>query len=235
MNIFSAIFNALKDGTTQIGEAAVDNNDIAVFENALQNMRSSVDKAKESRAAIIAQQHYRKSKIKALHKQIDLHKEHALNAVSKHDETLALSIAGEIVALEQTNTHDTLLIDQFQKHLDKIAEQIERLGSQLKDMENHLSQVKATESVHKAQSLIHATGAANKSSVLSARDSLALIKGKQEEVQASIEVADEVAACISDNAKKEQLDAKLEASNAASSASTAASAQALLNRLKNEK
>ncbi|AEF53179.1 PspA/IM30 family protein [Marinomonas posidonica] len=192
MTIFRKLFTALKGGANEIGEAVVDANAIRILEQELRDSRESVTKAKESEISLLARQKQAVAKSAALTEQIEDYERNVVMALKKENENLALEIADRIAILQSERDQQKSQAQSFGKSALKIRTQIQTAEAQINDLTTQLEQVKATDSVQKAQETIHANILAGKSSVSSAKESLERIKNKQEYFEARIEAAQEM-------------------------------------------
>lgn len=234
MNLFSTIFKAFKDGTTQIGEPQPRVSDITLLGNTLQDAHLHLTKTKHSHAALMAQQQLGRNKVIAIDAQIHAKKEQVRNmysssAISQNDEATALNIAGEIVHLEEALATEDSLATKLLTHIDTLSSQINDFAKHVAEIEDQLRQVKATNSIQESQVLMNKINAPNNTHIMSIDERLAQIKNEQEATQAHIEVAHEVAIAISSTPLHDRLDKNL-AENTKNT-----QAQDMLNHLKIEK
>jgi len=223
MSIFSKLFTALKGGATEMGEAVVDANAILILEQELRESREALMQARESEISLLASQKQAVAKGAGLSAQIEKYEDNVKAALTQENEALALEVAERIVALQVERDQQNEQASFLAKSARKISAQINTAESQISDLTVQLEQVKVTDSVQKAQEMIHANILAGKSSVSSAKESLERIKNKQEHFDARVEAANELEA-------GSNLDKKLE--EAGITASPATSAQSILDEIK---
>ena len=224
MNIFGKIFSALKSGAMEMGEPLVDTGTIDHFEQELAKATAELEQAKASKAKLQALCGQTQAKLSQLAQQISQCENQGEEALNRGDEVAALKFATQIAELDVQHNHVAASFTSHQQNLQKLSQQISKAELDLIDMQNQLSQVKATESVHQAQESLHTIGAENGSGspVSSAKQSLAKIKQKQAELDAQIDVNQQL--------KDDDLDSRLSA--AGITESPVSQADKVLARLK---
>ncbi|TDP01216.1 phage shock protein A (PspA) family protein [Marinomonas balearica] len=192
MNIFSKLFTALKGGASEMGEAVVDDNAIRILEQELRESKASLDLAKESEITLLASQKQAEAKIAKLSSQIEEYENNAFVALKQNNEALALEIAHHIATLEAEQKNNKDQAEHFAKSAHTLRSQIQKAETDISDFYRQLEQVKATDSVHKAQENMHANILTGKPSVASAKESLERIRNKQEHFEARLEASQEL-------------------------------------------
>ena len=207
MNIFSSIFKAFKDGATEMGEPVVDTNDIHSFEQSIAKASLQLSQAKQSQKEVQAKLAQNEALVKTSQISIGQKETQAIAASEAGDEAKALSIAGSIITENEQLSSQKELSNYLHDSLTKIDRQIASLTREISEMKAQLSQVKATDAVHKVQSDL----SSQYTQLPSAKESLAKLKAQQAETQASIEVAKEVNDFLqdSDSLQSTSLDEKL--------------------------
>ncbi|ADZ93194.1 phage shock protein A [Marinomonas mediterranea] len=192
MNIFSKLFTALKGGASEMGEAVVDDNAIRILEQELRESKASLDLAKESEIMLLASQKQTEAKIAKLSSQIEEYENNAFVALKQNNEALALEIAHHIATLEAEQKNNKDQAEHFAKSAHTLRSQIQKAETDISDFYRQLEQVKATDSVQKAQENMHANILTGKPSVASAKESLERIRNKQEHFEARLEASQEL-------------------------------------------
>lgn len=232
MNIFTSIFNTLKDGATQIGEAPVKSDDISVFEEAIDKASAQLEKAIKSKQSLQALVKQKAAKHSLILTQISQAKMQALAAANKGNENEALNIASSIIVLEEQQQQSLQEQKQIESSLDTIEGQIAKFEQEVQDMNTYLSQVKATEKVHKAQESIQKSFLDGKTSVSSAKDSLERLKAKQAQHEAEYQVAEEISDFMHEDNRA--LDKKLKQEKSPKNHHTQSKAEQLLQQLRSQ-
>lgn len=179
MNVLRKLFTAFKGAANEMGESIVDANGILIFEQEIREAKDQLKTAKESEIALVAKKNRADATIEELKKQVLERESNAAKALEKGEERLALEVAEKIVELEQKIAEQTTQLDALAKNCTDIRKQITAAETELREMENDLAQIKATESVQKAQEKIHSGITSGTSKVASAKESLERIKEKQ--------------------------------------------------------
>lgn len=222
MNILKKLFTAFKGAANEMGESIVDANGILIFEQEIREAKEQLKSAKESEINLVAKKNRAEAQIDDLHKQVAERESNAAKALEQEEQALALEVAEKIVELEQEIEKQSSLVTSLTKSCKDIRHQIATAESEIRDMENNLAQIKATESVQKAQEKIRSGITSGNSKVSSAKESLERIKEKQRNFEDRLEAERELD--VASN-----LDKKLEEAGISTGKP---SAQSVLDRIK---
>lgn len=192
MNVLRKLFTAFKGAANEMGESIVDANGILIFEQEIREAKEQLKTAKESEVSLVAKKNRAEASIEELNKQVSDRESNAAQALEKGEESLAIEVAQRIVELEQEIAEQSTLLETLTKSCKDIREQISTAESEIRDMENNLAQIKATESVQKAQEKIHSGITSGNSRVASAKESLERIKEKQRNFEDRLEAEREL-------------------------------------------
>ncbi len=146
-------------------------------------------------------------KVNALKADIETYTNHAISASEKGDEALAIECAEHVADHEANLETEQSLLDGYLSSEASLKDNIAKAKTSVRRMEQQIDQVKATESVQKAQVAVSTRHMGANSKVKTALDSLERIKAKQEQRNAELAAADERANEENDTS----LDAKLKA------------------------
>lgn len=192
MNVLRKLFTAFKGAANEMGENIVDANGILIFEQEIREAKEQLKTAKESEIALVAKRNRAEATVEDLKKQVLERENNAAKALEKGEERLALEVAEKIVELELQISEQESLLGGLTKSCKDIRQQITTAETELRDMENNLAQIKATESVQKAQEKIHSGITSGNSKVASAKESLERIKEKQRNFEDRLEAEREL-------------------------------------------
>merc|ERR1711941_236967 len=118
---------------------------------------------------------------------------HAIAAMEKGDEALALECADKVAELETSMAQENEMLTSFQKAEGTLKSNIAKAKNNVRRMEQQIDQIKATESVQKAQVAVSSRHMGANSKVKTALDSMERIKAKQAQKAAELEAAEEMA------------------------------------------
>ncbi|WP_199610896.1 PspA/IM30 family protein [Flocculibacter collagenilyticus] len=192
MNVFKKIFTAFKGAATNIGENIIDANGISILEQELHDVRQHLVTAKQGHAEITASSLRTELAIEKIQADIEHHEQQAHQALNNDNEAVAREYAEKVVGLEASLSAEQTLLSSLNNNSKKLQQQISQAEYEIKDIENNLSQLKATESVQKAHEKIYSSVHANGASVTSAKESLARIKAKQDTFDDRLEAEEEL-------------------------------------------
>ena len=116
-----------------------------------------------------------------------------MQALNKGEEALAVECATKIAEIEALRDQEKELADQFGKQVGLLQEQVVKAESRIKSLKQQVEMAKARETVQKARvATATATGGAS-GAVETAVGSLARLKQRQDEQDAKLEAAEELA------------------------------------------
>jgi len=192
----SKLWSALRGATNEGIEAVVDTQSIRILDQEMRDAKKELQACDANLTKIMAKRKLAENKVKAVAADVDTYTNHAIAASEKGDETLALECAERVAELDATLETEKML-----------KANIAKAKSNVRRMEQQIDQVKATESVQKAQVAVSSRHMGANSKVKTALDSLDRIKDKQKMRAAELEAAEEMASDDSGTG----LDAKLKA------------------------
>ncbi len=193
MNIWKKLVTALRGGASEVGEAIVDANAIRILEQEQRDADAAVLTARNSLIEIKAKHKMSLQRLEAYGSDISSWENKAMAALNKGAEDLAGECANKVAELEGLRDQEKILADQFGKQVDMLHAQVTKADTQIKGLKQQIEMTKAREAVQKARvaTSTATSGASNK--VGTAVDSLARIKQRQDEQDARLEAAEEMA------------------------------------------
>jgi len=201
------LWTAVRGATNEGIEAAVDTQAIRILDQEMREAKKELQSCDESLTRIMAKRKLAEGKVKALNNDIETYTNHAI-AASDKDEALAIECADRVSELEVTLEIEQSILDSFLSSEKSLKSNITKAKTNVRRMEQQIEQVKATESVQKAQVAVSTRHMGANSKVKTALSSLDRIKEKQLQRNAELEVAEELA----NEESGSDLDAKLKAS-----------------------
>ncbi len=199
------LWTALKGGFNEATEAAADSQSLRILDQELREAKDELLAGDQSLTKIIAKRKLAENKARSLQADVDTYSNHAVTAMEKGDETLALECADKVSELEFALAQENDMLASFQNAERTLKSNIAKAKTNVRRMEQQIDQIKATESVQKAQVAVSSRHIGANSKVKTALDSLERIKAKQAEKAAELEAAEEMA----DAESGSDLDAKL--------------------------
>lgn len=201
------LWTALRGATNEGLEAAADTQSIRILDQELREAKKELQACDENLTKIMAKRKLTENKANALKTDVETYTNHAIAASEKGDEALAIECA-ERVSDHETNLETELsILNGFLSSEETLKANIAKAKTNVRRMEQQIDQVKATESVQKAQVAVSTRHLGANSKVKTALDSLERIKAKQEQRSAELEAASELA----NEESGSSLDAKLKA------------------------
>lgn len=201
------LWTALRGATNEGIETAVDTQSIRILDQELREAKKELQACDENLTKIMAKRKLAENKVNALRMGIETYTNHAIAASEKGDEALALECAERVADQEVNLETEQSLLDGYLSSEKALKDNISKAKTSVRRMEQQIDQVKATESVQKAQVAVSASHMGANSKVKTALDSLERIKAKQEQRSAELSAAEELA----NDESGSSLDAKLKA------------------------
>ncbi|PCH63525.1 MAG: phage shock protein A [Gammaproteobacteria bacterium] len=224
MSVWKRLFSAVKGGVNETAEAVADSQALRILDQEIREAKNELRSSEVSLTTILAKQKLSQRKVDDLDKSITEHENYATQALDKGDEALALEIADKIGELETQKENEQSFLNQFASTSTGLRKSIKDAKNNLRRMEQQVDTVKATESVQKAQAAVSSRHLGANSKLKTASESLERIKARQQQRQAEIESAHELAASESGS----ELEAKLKSAGITGTKSSSD----ILNRLK---
>ncbi|NRB40378.1 MAG: PspA/IM30 family protein [Pseudomonadales bacterium] len=215
MSVWKKLITAVKGGANEAAEAVADNQAIRILDQEIREAKDELRKSDQSLTTIMAKRKLAENKVKSLSGSIAEYETHAVSANEKGDQALALDCAQKVVDLRGQCDTEQQFADQFSASEKTLRHNIAQAKSNVRRMEQQIDMVKATESVQKAQVAVSSRHLGANSKMKTAAESLTRIQAKQEQRQAELESAEELAADESgDSLEKRLKEAGISGSNA---------------------
>lgn len=199
--IWTALRGAVNEGT----EAIADSQSLRILDQELREAKSELKACDENLTKIMAKRKLAENKASALKADVENYTNHAIAASEKGDEALAIECAERVAELESQLETEQSILQGFKSSETSLKSNISKAKANARRMEQQIDQIKATESVQKAQVAISSRHMGANSKVKTALDSMERIKAKQQQRAAELEAAEELATEESGSS----LDAKL--------------------------
>lgn len=201
------LWTALKGGSNEAIEAIADSQSIRIMDQELRESKDELLVCDQNLTKIMAKRKLTENKVKSFEKDIDTYSTHAVTAVENGDEALALECAEKVAEIESDLATERSILAGFSTSEKALKANIAKAKTNVRRMEQQIDQIKATESVQKAQIAVSTRHMGANSKIKTALDSMDRIKAKQEQRAAELDAAEEMAAEDSGSS----LDAKLKA------------------------
>ncbi|MFT2111267.1 PspA/IM30 family protein [Marinomonas sp. 2405UD68-3] len=208
------LWTALRGAANEGVEAVADTQAIRILDQEMREAKQELQACDESLTRIMAKRKLAQGKVDSLNADIETYTNHAIAASEKGDDALALECADKVGELEITLETEQSILDSFLGSEKSLKANIAKAKNNVRRMEQQIEQVKATESVQKAQVAVSTRHMGANSKVKTALSSLDRIKEKQQQRSAELEVAEELA----NEENGSDLDAKLKAAGIKSGA-----------------
>jgi phage shock protein A len=193
MSLWKKMVTALRGGASEVGEAIVDAQALRILDQEIRDADASMLAARNQLIQIKAKHKLSVQRVEEHDKNIANWEQKALAAMNKGEEGLALECAEKVSELTALRDQEKAAADQFGVQVTKLTAQVTKAESQIKGLRQQADMAKARDSVQKAQiNAAAATGGAN-GRLETAVGSLARIKARQDEQDAKLEAAEELA------------------------------------------
>ena len=207
------LWTAIRGATNEGIEAVADTQAIRILDQEMREDKQELQACDESLTRIMAKRKLAEGKVASLKDDIETYTNHAI-AASETDEALAIECADRVSELETTLDSEQNILDSFLSSEKSLKANIAKAKTNVRLMEQQIEQVKATESVQKAQVAVSTRHMGANSKVKTALSSLDRIKEKQLQRSAELDVAEELA----NEESGSSLDSKLKAAGIKSGA-----------------
>jgi phage shock protein A len=193
MSIWKKVVTALRGGASEVGEAIVDKQAIRILDQEIRDAEAALLRARNGLVDIKAKHKLSLQRLDAFKNDIQNWEGKAMTALEKGEEGLATECANKVAEIEAQREQEQVLAEQFGKQTDALHAQVIKAEAQIKGLKQQVEMAKARETVQKARvATAAATGGAN-GSLETAVDSLARIKSRQDEQDARLQAAEELA------------------------------------------
>jgi phage shock protein A len=189
---FRKLWTALCGASNEAAEAVVDTQAIRILDQEIREAKTAITESGHGLTKIAAKRKLSENKVTSLDTEIAKY----TNAARQHAETdreLALECAQKVADLNSEKSSESSILASFTKSEETLKRNIKSAKSNLRRLEQQVDQVKATESVQKAQVAASTTYTGGNAKMKTAMDSLDRIQAKQLERSAELEAAEEIA------------------------------------------
>ncbi len=187
------LWTALRGAANESIEAAADTQSIRILDQELREAKKELQVCDENLTKIMAKRKMAENKVNALKEDVETYTNHAISASEKGDEALAIECAERVADHEVNLETEQSLLNGYLSSETSLKANIAKAKTSVRRMEQQIDQVKATESVQKAQVAVSTRHMGANSKVKTALDSLERIKAKQEQRNAELAAAEELA------------------------------------------
>ena len=205
MSVWKKLVTAIKGGANEAAEAVADSQALRILEQEIREAKQELRRSDESLTGIMAKRKLAQQKVDAIGASITEYENHARAAMAKENRELALECAQRVSELKNEQDAENTYLDQFTASEQTLKDNISTAKNRLRQLEQQLDVVKATDSVQKAQAAVSSRHTGANSRMKTAVESLDRIKQKQTQRQAELDVAAERAATESGDALEQKL------------------------------
>lgn len=193
MIILKKIFTAFRGGATEVGQAIVDSQSLRILDQEIRDATNALNQSRDELANMMAQRKLTADKLAALETKKTEYEGYAKQALDKNDENLALEVATKIAEIETDASELNTTVTTYDTSIESVKKAIKESEKTISRLKVQVNQVKATDSVQRAQSVIAERHSGATRTITNAVDSLERIKQMQAEKAARIEAASELA------------------------------------------
>jgi phage shock protein A len=226
MSIFGKLVTLFRGTAHEAGEKVVDAKALTILDQEIRDAASQLEKSKVDLARLMGQSKLADNEIAAREQKIAEYGRYIEGALAKGDEPLALQVAEKLAPVETEQTTARTSKTSLDQSIATLRSTIGKTEQRLKQMRAQVDQVKATDTVQRAQAAIAARHAGTNNKMGSALGSLERIKARQAQLGAQMAAAEELEMDAGDG----DLNKKLAAAGLLEDSS---SASAVLARFKN--
>lgn len=193
MNLLSKLFAAIRGNVNNVGEAIVDSQSMVILDQQMRDVRAALEKSRQQHTTILAKKKVAEQTVAQLRGDVEKYENKAAQLASTN-EALALETMEHVLTLKSKLDAEVSMLDSYTASEKTIAAAVKKCTDELRRMEQQIDQVKANDSVIKAQTVASQALDSGSGNIKTAKDHLASIQEKQRlrtaELQAASEVAD---------------------------------------------
>lgn len=212
MSILAKILTLFRGAATEAGQAVVDKNATRILDQEIRDAQADSLRAKEDLTKMMAQLKLATDKLDAKRAKKTEYESHIGRLLGQGDQTLARDVAGKVAQLEGDIAGEEKTLTTTAAAIEKLHGSIKTADRRIESLQQQVDQVKANESVLRAQAAISSRHSGQNAKLRTALDSLDRVKTQQAERSAQIEAADALAASEGDG----DLEARLAAAGVVS-------------------
>ncbi|GGB40257.1 phage shock protein A [Oceanisphaera marina] len=205
MSVWKKLVTAIKGGANEAAESVADSQALRILEQEIREAKQELRRSDDALTSIMAKRKLAQQKVTAIADSVAEYEAHARAAMSKDNKDLALECAQRVAELKNEQDGEQSYVDQFTGSEQSLKNNISAAKSRLRQLEQQLDVVKATDSVQKAQAAVSSRHSGANTKMKTAVESLDRIKQKQTQRQAELDVAAERAASESGDALEQKL------------------------------
>ncbi|NDW03124.1 PspA/IM30 family protein [Jiella pacifica] len=205
MSVWNKLFTAVKGGVNEAAEGVADTQALRILDQEIRDAENALKRARSDLAGIMASN---KSLQRRVHEARDKERkdtESARAAFQAGREDLARGLADRISKTRTEAARDEAELERLSQRQQQMIKAVQDTEQRIQQMRREVENVKANESLIKAQSAIATTHSGVNSKLGSAMDSLERIRKKQEMTQGRLEAGEELAALESGSDLDRQL------------------------------
>lgn len=189
----SKLWTALRGHANEGLEAAADSQAITILDQEMRDAEKELSECNASLTKIMAKRKRTEQSVKSLEAEVEKFSNYAIAADDKGDADTAAECAERVEELEGQLATEQEILAGFQKSEKTLKANIQKASTNIRRFKQQIEQVKATESVQKAQTAVSSRHMGANSKIKTAADSLSRIKEKQAQTAAELEAAEELA------------------------------------------
>ncbi|MDO6708315.1 PspA/IM30 family protein [Photobacterium sp. 1_MG-2023] len=193
MSVWKKLFTAVRGGANEAAEAVVDSQALRILDQEIREAKEELRRSDEALVKIVAKRKMSQQKVESFNLGITEYEAYARNAMDKGQQDLALECAQKVANLRNEQQTEQTYLDQFNKSEQSLRSNIAQAKDKLRQLEQQVDVVKATEAVQKAQSAVSASQVGANTKMHTAASSLERIKQRQAEKAAQLEASAEMA------------------------------------------
>jgi phage shock protein A len=205
MSILEKILTLFRGTATEAGQAIVDKNATRILDQEIRDAQADSLRAKEDLTKMMAQQKLAADKLDAKRAKKAEYESHIGRLLTQGDQTLARDVAGKVAQLEGEIVAEEKSQGSVVAAVQKLHASIKTADRRIESLQQQVDQVKANESVLRAQSSISARHSGQNAKLRTALDSLDRVKTRQAEQAAQIEAAEALALTDGDGDLEQRL------------------------------
>lgn len=192
MSVIKKMVTLLRSSVREIGESVVDANATQIYEQEILDAKRNIEQARAELTGVMAKEMQTAREIERLRREVSRYEGLAVEALNKSQEGLAEEVALQVAKLEAELDEQTKAHANYAVQVSRLKDLIKTAEGRIRDHERELAIARTTESVYRATQSISENLGTGGSRLVNARESLARIKQRHEDLADRMAAAEEL-------------------------------------------
>jgi phage shock protein A len=192
MSVIRKMVTLLRGSARELGESLVDAHATTIYEQEIDDARTSIRQARDELAGVMAQHMKAVREVERLLAEAGRYEALAVEALDKAQDALADEVAAKVLALEAELAEQQRVEATFAAQVQRLKDMLKSAEARLREHEREAGIAKTTESVYRATQSISDNMVNGGARLVSARESLERIKRRHEDLADRLQAAEQI-------------------------------------------